>query len=98
MYVILAQGTIRSDDVNNVLDALRAMVEYSNSDQEPGCLLYVVHQSVENPARIMLYEQYVDEAAFEDHKQTEMFKQHVAGTVVSGLEAPFQVDAFVQTN
>lgn len=94
MYVILARGNARQEAVCEMEHAFQEMVAYCNSDKEPGCLLYVVHRSTENPAYFMLYEQYTDEAAFEAHKQTELFRQHIAGTVVSGLEASFQVDAF----
>ena len=34
---------------------------------EPGCLIYRLHQSIQNPDLFMFYEQYKDDAAFDAH-------------------------------
>ena len=41
---------------------------------EPGNLLFVAHRSKDDPNEILLYEQYKDEQAFLDHRQTAHFK------------------------
>lgn len=46
------------------------------SRSEPGCLMYVVHQSVEDPRWFFVYEQYRDEAALEAHRQSPHFQQY----------------------
>ena len=40
------------------------------SRQEPGITRFDLLQQVDDPARFILYEQYVDEAATQAHKQT----------------------------
>ena len=54
-----------------------------NSRKEPGCLLYIGHQSTENSRRFLFYEQYKDRAALEAHRNAPYFKQYVQ----SGLDA-----------
>lgn len=54
---------------------------------EPGCLMYIVHRSNEDPRTFFLYEQYVDEAAFQAHRETEHFQELVLGEAVPLLES-----------
>lgn len=44
------------------------------SRTEPGCVMYIVNQDIEDPAVFVLYEQYVDEAAFQAHVASEHFQ------------------------
>lgn len=44
-------------------------------EQEKGCLMYIPHVSVSNPAEITFIEKYVDQEAFDAHIQTPYFKQ-----------------------
>ncbi len=46
------------------------------SRTEPGCSIYIVNQSNEDPRRFLVYEQYTDEAALEAHHQTPHFKKY----------------------
>jgi quinol monooxygenase YgiN len=85
--VITAEYYTKEGQDDAVATVLREMVAFSNSDQEPGCLLYVVNRGVEDPRRFLLYEQYVDEAAFTAHTETAMFKEKILGTVVPMLES-----------
>jgi (4S)-4-hydroxy-5-phosphonooxypentane-2,3-dione isomerase len=48
-----------------------------NSRKEPGCLLYIGHQSTEDPRKFFFYEQYKDHAALEAHRGAPYFKQYV---------------------
>jgi len=57
-----------------------------NSRKEPGCLLYVGHQSVENPRKFLFYEQYKDQAALDAHRKAPYFKQYVQGELDPILE------------
>lgn len=52
---------------------------HENSRKEPGCLLYIGHQSTENPRKFLFYEQYKDQAAFDAHRNAPYFKQYVQG-------------------
>jgi (4S)-4-hydroxy-5-phosphonooxypentane-2,3-dione isomerase len=54
-----------------------------HSRQEPGCLMYIGHQSIEDPRRFLFYEQYKDRAALDAHRNSPHFKQYVTG----GLDA-----------
>ena len=48
---------------------------------EPGCLTFDVLVSPEDPDRIMLYEVYKSEAAFQQHQATQAFKTYMAEAV-----------------
>jgi quinol monooxygenase YgiN len=54
-----------------------------HSRKEPGCLMYIGHQSAEDPRKFLFYEQYKDAAALEAHRNAPYFKQYVIG----GLDA-----------
>jgi len=54
---------------------------------EPGCLMYIAHRSVDDPRTFFLYEQYVDEAAFHAHRETEHFQELVLGEAIPLLES-----------
>lgn len=41
--------------------------------QEPGCLCYQLHQSLDNPHGWMLYEEWESEAALDAHQQQHHF-------------------------
>jgi len=45
------------------------------SQQDGGCLVYQVHQSSENPAEFMMYSQWENLAAFEQHNESPMMKE-----------------------
>jgi quinol monooxygenase YgiN len=47
-------------------------------DTEPGCLQFDVLQDRDDPTRVMLYEVYADDAAFEAHQQTAHFQHYLA--------------------
>jgi quinol monooxygenase YgiN len=87
MHVITAEYYTKEGQDDAVAAVLRKMVAFSNSDQEPGCLLYIVNRGVDDPRRFLLYEQYADEAAFTAHTETAMFKENILGAVVPMLES-----------
>jgi quinol monooxygenase YgiN len=87
MHVITAEYYTKEGQDDDVAAVLREMVAFSNSDQEPGCVQYIVNRSVEDPRRFLLYEQYDDEAAFNAHMQTALFNEKILGTVVPMLES-----------
>lgn len=43
-------------------------------ENEAGCLMYVPHVSVKNPARIVFFEKYKDQEALDGHRQTSHYK------------------------
>lgn len=47
-----------------------------HSRNEPGCLRYQVHRHKTDPRRFFIYEQYKDEAALEEHRNTPHFQEY----------------------
>ncbi len=64
-------------DRERVAEILRAL--QPASQQEPGCVSYTAHFVEGEPATVLIYEQYKDEAALEHHRNTPHFKQYAAG-------------------
>ena len=87
MIVLIAQHFAKEGNEEDVAAALREMSAYCNSDAEPGCVMYIVNRSTENPRHFLIYEQYVDEAALAAHAETEMFKETILGREVPMLES-----------
>ena len=46
---------------------------------EEGCINYIAHFVEDNPATVVIYEQYVDEEALEHHRNTPHFLQLAKG-------------------
>jgi len=57
------------------------------SRQEPGCLLYQPHRSVDDARVFFLYEQYVDDGALQAHSTSEYFHRLVLGEALPLLES-----------
>ncbi|MDG3088459.1 antibiotic biosynthesis monooxygenase [Vibrio hannami] len=55
----------------NELDAVKAeLVTHKRlTKEEPGCLIFNVTESPDNPLRFDVYEEFVDKAAFEAHQK-----------------------------
>ena len=85
MYVVAAQYTIQEGKEKDVINILKKMITLSRA--EPGCKLYMVNQSAENPRKLLLYEQYVDKSGYETHMATDAFKENILGKVVPMLES-----------
>ncbi len=49
------------------------------SRQEPGCVTYIPHFIDGDPTTILIYEQYKDPAAAEEHRATPHFKRLAIG-------------------
>jgi len=71
-YVLTARMTAREGEEERALELIEQLA--AASQQEPGNIHYIPHRSSENPRTFMIYEQYSDEAAFQEHGQTEHFK------------------------
>jgi quinol monooxygenase YgiN len=81
MIVLKVDMLVKPGKEEKCKEYIRALQEHSRP--EPGCLMYVGHQSSEDPRRFLLYEQYVDAAALHAHREAPYFKQYVTG----GLDA-----------
>lgn len=68
-------------------DEVRALLarHSSASAAEAGCIQFVAHQDVADPARFALYESYVDDDAFAAHRRTDHFRVNIEQTLVPML-------------
>ncbi len=82
-YAVIARYECAPTDVDIIRTALVAMRERTPS--EPGNLQYTVHTEIGQKGVFVLYERYVDKTAFEAHKSSEHFVEHIAGTVFPRL-------------
>src|SRR5687768_15938715 len=85
MYVVVARWYTREGKLDEVLSILRQVVPLSRA--EAGNRAYIVNQSVDDPRRIMLYEQYLDEAAFQFHANRQEFADLVVNRIWPLLES-----------
>jgi quinol monooxygenase YgiN len=57
------------------------------SRAEAGNLFYQGHRAPDDPRLFYLYEQYVDEAGYEAHQDSEHFQRLVVGEAIPNLES-----------
>jgi quinol monooxygenase YgiN len=69
----------RSEDRERVAELLKALAQASR--QEPGCVNYVPHTIDGEPDTVVIYEQYRDQKAAEEHRASPHFRD----MVVAGL-------------
>jgi (4S)-4-hydroxy-5-phosphonooxypentane-2,3-dione isomerase len=69
--------TGRGDDVATILAR-----HVTPSRAEPGCVAFVAYRSTDDPDVFALYEQYVDDTAFQQHRRTAHFKKYIENGVV----------------
>jgi len=75
MVVLMVKLKVRPGTEEECKGYMRAMEKETR--KEPGCLMYVAHQSAEDPATLAFYEQYKDAAALEAHRNSPYFKEYV---------------------
>lgn len=63
MFTLFVTLDVHEDKLDEFVDAITVNAAASLRD-EPGCLVFDVHQDVEVPTRFYLYEVYADEDAF----------------------------------
>lgn len=85
MVVEVAWYRCRAGTAEAVIAAMREAA--ARALDEPGCLAYRFHQSIDDPDAFLVYEEYVDEAALEAHVQTAHFREIVQGRVNPLLES-----------
>src|SRR5262245_24016312 len=72
MFSLFVSLTVRPEARELFLEAIRTQAAASLSD-EPGCVRFDVCADQADDNHFLLYETYVDEAAFEAHRQTPHF-------------------------
>ena len=85
MIVQVAWYRAKSGQADAIVAAMREAA--ARAREEPGCLMYLFHQSIDDPQDFLLYEQYVDELALDAHLQTAHFREIVQGRVNPLLES-----------
>ncbi len=83
-FVVIARWVARPGEEQAVRAAVEALVEPSRA--EPGNLAYEPHSDPSDPRVFLLYERYVDEAAYRAHGESEHFR-HAAEHALPLLEA-----------
>ena len=87
MIVLMARHFAKDGKDDEVAALLREMSAYCNSDAEPGCLMYIVNRSTEDPRHFLIYEQYADEAALTAHAETPIFRDTLVAQEFPLLES-----------
>ncbi len=79
MFVLSVKLAVKREN----LEAFVSMAQENarNARKEPGCRQFDVLADPQDPTRMMLYEVYDDERAFEAHQQTPHFKKYLAEAV-----------------
>ncbi len=86
-YTVIATWRAKEGEEQACRRILELMTPLTRA--EPGCLTYIVNVSRDDPRTWVLYERYVDEAAFQAHREADHFKEHVLGDAVNRLEERF---------
>jgi quinol monooxygenase YgiN len=67
----------RGEDRQRIAEILAALARASR--QEPGCVTYVPHVVEGEPDTVVIYEQYADQKAVEEHRASAHFKEFAVG-------------------
>jgi (4S)-4-hydroxy-5-phosphonooxypentane-2,3-dione isomerase len=79
MFVLSVDLRITPGNVESFI--AMAIENAADSRKEPGCKQFDVLVDPEDRTKLMLYEVYVDEKAFDAHQQTAHFKKYIAEAV-----------------
>ena len=74
MLTIVAKMKIKAGKQGEAEAALREMIQYVRS-AEPGTLRYTLHRGIGDPTELLMYEQYVDQAAVDAHGTSDRIQQ-----------------------
>ena len=80
MLIVVARYVVTAGHELTVTELLRENAQASRT--EPGCLELTVHQDIDEPRRILLYERYDDEEAFQAHRRTPHFADIIERQVI----------------
>jgi len=82
-YVVSARWRAKEGKEDRLLAVIREMTPPSRA--EPGNLFYQAQRSTEDPRLFYLYEQYVDEAGYQAHQDSEHFTRLVKEEAIPDL-------------
>src|SRR4051795_11267759 len=84
-YVVAAKWRTHPGKADRLLEVIEEITPPSRA--EPGCLFYQAQRSEEEPDLFFLYEQYVDEAGYQAHMDSEHFTRLVKQEAIPELLA-----------
>jgi autoinducer 2-degrading protein len=79
MFVLVVNLRIKPENVERFMT--QALENARAARKEPGCRQFDVLVDPQDKTKVMLYEIYNDEKAFEAHQQTPHFKKYLAEAV-----------------
>jgi quinol monooxygenase YgiN len=79
-FVLTVGLVVKSDQVDRFMSMLLENGKAAR-ETEPGCRQFDVLVDPKDRTRVMLYEVYEDEAAFQAHQQTPHFKRYIAEAI-----------------
>jgi (4S)-4-hydroxy-5-phosphonooxypentane-2,3-dione isomerase len=79
MFVLVVEIRIKPEDVERFMPMV--LENAREARKEPGCKQFDVLVDPQDKSKVMLYEIYNDEKAFEVHQQTPHFKKYLAQAV-----------------
>ena len=82
-FVVAAIWRAKPGEAKRITEVIKTMTPLSR--EEPGNIFYQAQVNPENPEEFFLYEQYKDAQAYDDHKNTPHFQQHVFGYAIEYL-------------
>lgn len=72
MLVLVVQWLANMGEEEKVKSIFQKLAAASR--KEPGCLMYLVNQHIDNPRRFVLYEHYQDTNALQTHRDSPHFQ------------------------
>ena len=85
MICVAVSYVVKAGREDEAMGHLRSLAAATR--REPGCRLYLVHRKPDDPRRVFLYEQYVDQAALDAHRAAPHFAEHGTNGVFPLLES-----------
>jgi (4S)-4-hydroxy-5-phosphonooxypentane-2,3-dione isomerase len=79
MFVLSVDLRIKPENVESF--TAKAIENAADSRKEPGCRQFDVLVDPKDRTKVLLYEVYADDKAFDAHQQTAHFKKYVAEAV-----------------
>jgi len=78
-FVLAVSIRVKQENVERFMAAL--LVNAREARKEPGCRQFEVLVDTSDPTKMLLFEVYDDEKAFQAHQQTPHFKKYLAEAV-----------------
>jgi quinol monooxygenase YgiN len=75
--VIIADVWAREDQVDRLLERLRADVEFTHAE-EPHVGKFALHRDTEDPLHFVMIEAFPDDAALQAHRETDFYRELMA--------------------